>query len=194
MKRTLIFLTILTLYIAQPLSAQDKVSSSTNFSAAGYAIDLFPTILSATQGEAGYSFQVWAGINKVKLRLVAAHLYQPDSLINDSFKNYEMNVTAFIMDYFFSDNFSGLWIGTGAELWNCGIENKTSGAAVQWTDNIITFGAGYVWKLTESVYIDPFAAVHYRMNNSKVQAGGEEFKRQRVSASASVKIGYMFNI
>lgn len=194
MKSGLSVLTLSFLFLVSPVFAQNTDYKNSTDAAAGFAVDLLPTVLSATQGEAGYSFQAWTGFENVKMRVVAAHLYQPDSVINDSFENYEMNVAAFIMDYFFADNFNGFWIGTGAELWNCSIEHKATGETVQWTDNILTLGAGYVWKITENVYLDPFAALHYRMNDTKVMAGGEEFTRQRVSASASVKIGYMFSI
>jgi len=194
MNTKLLFMTFILTLAVLPLSAQNINTESRDIKAAGYAVDLFPTALSAVDKEPGYSFQAWAGFDHIKMRIVAAHLYQPDRLIDDAFQNYEMNVTAFIIDYFFNENLTGLWIGTGAELWNCSIENKSSGATAEWTDNILTAGAGYVWKITDSVYLDPFAAVHYRMNDGKVTAGGEEFKRQRISASASIKIGYMFNL
>lgn len=194
MKTKLLFLSMIITIAVLPISAQSINADNRDIKAAGYAVDLFPTVLSSVDKEPGYSFQAWAGINNIKMRIVAAHLYQPDRLIDDAFKNYEMNVTAFIIDYFFRDDLTGFWIGTGAELWNCSIENKSSGITTEWTDNILTAGAGYVWKITDSVYLDPFAAVHYRMNDGKVIAGGEEFKRQRISASASIKIGYMFNL
>jgi len=194
MNTKLLFMTFILTLAVLPLSAQNINTESRDIKAAGYAVDLFPTALSAVDKEPGYSFQAWAGFDHIKMRIVAAHLYQPDRLIDDAFQNYEMNVTAFIIDYFFNQNLTGLWIGTGAELWNCSIENKSSGATAEWTDNILTAGAGYVWKITDSVYLDPFAAVHYRMNDGKVTAGGEEFKRERISASASIKIGYMFNL
>lgn len=194
MKTKLFFLTMIITIATLPISAQSINTENRDFKAAGYAVDLFPTVLSSIDKEPGYSFQAWAGFNNIKMRIVAAHLYQPDRLIDDGFKNYEMNVTAFIIDYFFRNDLTGFWIGTGAELWNCSIENKSSGTTAAWTDNILTAGAGYVWKITDNIYLDPFAAVHYRMNDSKVITGGEEFKRQRVSASASIKIGYMFNL
>ncbi len=194
MRTKLLFLSIIIAIAAFPLYAQNNNLENGDIKAAGYAVDLFPTVLSAVDKEPGYSFQAWAGFNNIKMRIVAAHLYQPDRVIDKAFTNYEMNVTAFIIDYFFKDDLTGFWIGTGAELWNCSIENNSSGITAEWTDNILTAGSGYVWKLTDSVYLDPFAAVHYRMNDGKVIAGGEEFRRQRVSASASIKIGYMFNL
>ena len=194
MKTKLFFISIIITAAIIPISAQGINTETRDIKAAGYAVDLFPTVLSSIDKEPGYSFQAWAGFDQIKIRIVAAHLYQPDRLIDDDFKNYEMNVTAFIIDYFFRNDLTGFWIGTGAELWNCSIENKSSGKTAEWTDNILTAGAGYVWKITENVYLDPFAAVHYRMNDGKVTTGGEEFKRQRISASASIKIGYMLNL
>ncbi len=194
MKTKLFFISMIITVATLPISAQSINTETRDFKAAGYAVDLFPTVLSSVDKEPGYSFQAWAGFDHMKMRLVAAHLYQPDRLIDDTFKNYEMNVTAFIIDYFFKEDLTGLWIGTGAELWNCSVESKSSGITAAWTDNILTAGAGYVWKITESVYLDPFAAVHFRMNDGRIVAGSDEFKRQRVSASASIKIGYMFNI
>jgi len=194
MNTRLLFISMILTIAVFPLSAQNNNLEDKDIKAAGYAVDLFPTVFSAVDKEPGYSFQAWAGLDHIKMRIVAAHLYQPDRLIDDDFKNYEINVTAFIIDYFFKDDLTGFWIGTGAELWNCSIENRSSGTTAAWTDNILTAGAGYVWKLTDNVYLDPFAAVHYRMNDGKVIIDGEEFKRQRVSASASIKIGYMFNL
>ncbi|PKL16158.1 MAG: hypothetical protein CVV49_17630 [Spirochaetae bacterium HGW-Spirochaetae-5] len=194
MKTKLFFISMIITAAIIPISAQGINTETRDIKAAGYAVDLFPTVLSSIDKEPGYSFQAWAGFDQIKIRIVAAHLYQPDRLIDDDFKNYEMNVTAFIIDYFFRNDLTGFWIGTGAELWNCSIENKSSGKTAEWTDNILTAGAGYVWKITENVYLDPFAAVHYRMNDGKVTTGGEEFKRQRISASASIKIGYMLNL
>jgi hypothetical protein len=194
MKTKLFFISMIITAAILPISAQGINTETRDIKAAGYAVDLFPTVLSSIDKEPGYSFQAWAGFDQIKMRIVAAHLYQPDRLIDDAFTNYEMNVTAFIIDYFFREDLTGFWIGTGAELWNCSIENKSSGTTAEWTDNILTAGAGYVWKITDSVYLDPFAAIHYRMNDGKVTTGGEEFKRQRISASASIKIGYMFNL
>ena len=194
MKTKLLFISMIITAAILPISAQGINTETRDIKAAGYAVDLFPTILSSIDKEPGYSFQAWAGFDQIKIRIVAAHLYQPDRLIDDAFTNYEMNVTAFIIDYFFREDLTGFWIGTGAELWNCSIENKSSGTTAEWNDNILTAGAGYVWKITDSVYLDPFAAVHYRMNDGKVTTGGDEFKRQRISASASIKIGYMFNL
>ena len=160
----------------------------------GYAVDLLPTALSATEGKAGYSFQTWGGYDHIKIRLVAAHFYMPQSQVDSSFENYEVNVTAFLIDWFPYGDLSGFWFGAGTELWNSRIEHKDSGSKSAWTDNILTAGIGYVWKITDNIYVDPFAAVHYRMSDGKIETGCAEFERMRVSASASVKIGYQFSL
>ncbi len=188
---TFISSVLLSVLLANPLFSEENAGKR---AAIGYAVDLLPTVLSATEGKPGYSFQVWSGYDHIKMRLVAAHIYMPGSQYDNNFENYEVNVTAFILDWFPYGSLEGFWFGTGTEFWNSRVEHKASGAETAWTDNILTAGIGYVWKFTDNVYIDPFAAVHYRMNDGKVRAGGEEFARKRVSASASVKIGYQFSI
>jgi hypothetical protein len=187
---TIIFI----LYTLIYSEAKEKANISDEGVSIGYAIDLLPTILSSTEGKVGYSFQIWSGYDHIKMRLVAAHMYMPESQYNDDFENYELNVTAFIMDWFPYGQLHGLWFGIGTEFWKNHVEQKISKAETNWTDNILTAGIGYVWKLTENIYIDPFAAIHNRMNDDKVRVGGEEFGRRRVSVSASVKIGYQFSI
>lgn len=185
-------LTVIVTLLSHPVfSAENEIQAEP---AIGFAVDLLPTVLSAVDGKAGFSVQSWAGYDHFRIRLVAAHLYQPDSMIDSSFQNYELNVTAFIIDWFPQGNLSGFWFGTGSELWNSRIRHKSAGSEVSWTESIITAGIGYAWQINDNLYIDPFAAVHYRMNDGKVYCGGDEFKRSRISASASVKIGCRINM
>jgi hypothetical protein len=48
--------------------------------ALGVQLDLFPTIASAAAGELGYAPQLWLGIDRVRIRFVAAHMQLPDRL------------------------------------------------------------------------------------------------------------------
>ena len=162
--------------------------------ASGYAVDLLPTALSLIENKAGYSIQAWAGIERVKVRVIGAHLYLPDERIEGPFTENEMNVSAFLIDYFFQDDFEGLWIGTGIENWNCTVRHADTGEYLTWNDSIMTLGTGYVFKLANGFYIDPFAAMHYRMNDNEVTAqNGDAFKRKRLTYSASLKLGYQID-
>lgn len=189
---TLIFSAIFTaLAVNTAFSAENNEQGGSKI---GYAIDLLPAIISSAEGEAGYSFQTWGGYDHIKVRLVAAHFYMPGSQVDSAFENYEVNVTAFLIDWFPQGDLSGFWFGAGTELWNSRVKHKATGDETAWTDNILTAGIGYVWEITDNLYIDPFAAVHYRMNDGEVEAGNEDFARRRVSASASIKIGYQFSL
>jgi hypothetical protein len=189
LKSGILAMLIICLYPLFPLSVAAEDSPSPVL---GYTLDMLPVILSASEGRAGYSFQVWAGLNRIKIRVIGAHLLMPQSMIKDSFEDYEVNVAAILIDYFFTRDLRGFWIGSGVELWNSSVKHKKTGETALFTDSIITAGGGYVWHLTEHVYLNPFAALHFRINDSKVLAGNEEFTRKKFSSSASVKIGYRF--
>ncbi len=185
---------ILTLAFSQTsLNAQEQTKGDSGV-AIGYSADLFPTIISAVDNKAGFAFQTWAGVDNVKIRAIGAHLYQPESSYSSSFEEYETNVTAVIIDRMFSDNFTGFWIGGGIELWNNSIRHKDTGVVREWSDNVLTLGGGYVWKLTDNLYVNPWAAVHYRINDTDVEIAGDSLSRRRVIASGSIKIGYFFNL
>ena len=164
-------------------------------SALGYEVDLFPTAISATAGETGYAFQTWAGIDRVKIRLVGAHLVLPDSLAgNDNFEDREMTVGALIFDYVFGENFQGFWFGTGVELWQNRIRHTGSGEQADWITGVLTAGGGYIFKVYGNLYLNPWAALHYVMNNREIVIAGDSFEQSPVQFSVSLKIGYYFSL
>lgn len=165
-----------------------------NNRAIGFQADLFPTAVSIAENKPGYALQAWTGSDKTRIRLIAAHLYMPESLITDGFTGYEINAAAFVIDYVSGSDFSGFWIGPGIELWNSSVKHKSSGQSAHWTDTILTIGCGYIWKFYGNFYIDPWAGIHIRTNNNKITVAGDEFKREKVSFNASLKIGYQINL
>src|SRR5216110_437859 len=87
--------------------------------AVGVQLDLFPTVISAVAGHLGYAPQVWAGVDRVRLRLVGAHLEPPDALAfaPDGFRRPTTTVLAAVIDYTFGPRFDGFWVGAGFENW-----------------------------------------------------------------------------
>ncbi len=161
----------------------------------GYEADLFPYAASAAAGKGGFAFQTYAGIDHIKIRAVAAHIYLPDSLIGASgFTDYELSVAALIIDYVFRDNFEGFWIGTGVELWQNSITHEQGGGSIEWMNTVMTLGGGYIWKIYNNVYINPWAAVHYVMNAKDIEANGDRYHQRAFQASASIKIGFFFDL
>ena len=161
----------------------------------GYNLDLFPTVISASAGHFGIAAQAWAGIDHVKVRIVGARMAFPDSTIgNSAFSGYELSVAAVIMDYVFGEGFSGFWIGTGIEQWQNSITHDQSGAETRWSNVVMTFGGGYIWKVFGNLFVEPWAGIHYITNPHTVETGADRFEQKEFQASASVKIGYFFDI
>ena len=160
----------------------------------GYSVDLFPAVISAIQGKAGYSFQTWLGIDHVKLRVIGASTHAPGFLLSDDFENHKLTVGALISDYGFGDNMTGFWIGSGVEMWMNEIGHKDTSEKARWTNGVLTVGGGHIWKLAGNLYINPWAGAHFIMNNHSVHLAGKSYTPTGISASVSVKIGYYFDI
>ena len=163
--------------------------------ALGFTFDFLPTALSASTGNIGYSYQTWAGIDHVRVRLVGAQIYMPDGLTGSkSFDSHSMTVAAGIIDYVFGERFDGAWIGTGVELWQNRIRCKSSGAQSEWTNQVLTVGGGYIYRVKGNFYVEPWCAAHYIMNQRAVRDGSASYTPQRISAEVSLKAGYFFDM
>lgn len=159
--------------------------------AVGFQFDLFPTVVSAVNGKAGYAPQVWLGIDQVRLRLVGAHMEPPDALAfaDEGFENPTTTALAFILDYTFGDHFDGFWVCAGFEAWQQTIEHEGVSGHAAWSSVIGTTGGGYIWRFYDNFYIDPWAGVHWTMNPQEVELGPYTYDPPAVVANASLKVG-----
>ncbi len=170
-----------------------KTDSLTSKQTVGIAIDLLPPIMSATTGNFGYSAQLWYGYKKFRVRGVIAGFQMPNKLMgNDDFKDLKTTATALIFDCFRSNNFEGWWLGAGVEMWDNTISSKMDNKTYDFKDYVATAGSGYIIKLHKNFYIEPWAAVHYVMNNDKVLAGATEYKTKKFQGEVSLKVGWHF--
>ena len=163
--------------------------------AVGFTFDFLPTAMSAACGKAGYSYQTWLGVDHVRCRLVGAQIYMPDSLgASKGFENRSMTVAAGIIDYVFGEHFDGAWVGSGVELWQNRIRHSSTGANLEWTNQVLTLGGGYIYRVAGNFYVEPWGAAHYIMNQRQVRGGTDSYAPQRVSAEVSLKAGYFFDM
>ncbi|BAX81334.1 hypothetical protein [Labilibaculum antarcticum] len=159
----------------------------------GVAIDLLPPIMSASTGNLGYSAQLWYGYKKFRVRAVFAGFQMPDKLMgDDDFKDLKITATALIFDCFKNNNFEGWWLGAGVEMWDNTISSKIDHKTYDFTDYVATAGSGYILKVYKNFYIEPWAAVHYVLNNEKVAVGASEYKSKKFQGELSLKIGWHF--
>jgi len=159
----------------------------------GVSIDLLPPIMSATNGNFGYSAQLWYGYKKIRVRGVIAGFTMPDKLMgNDDFQDLNTIATALIFDYFLKNNFKGWWFGAGTEMWNNNITSKTDTWDYTFNDYVATAGSGYIFKVYKNFYVEPWGALHYVMNDEKVTVSATEYKTKKFQGEVSLKVGWHF--
>lgn len=162
---------------------------------AGFSADIFPTLVSASAGKAGFSFQGWAAFNHIKVRAIGGHMYLPPELTgSDGYGNQELTVGAVIADYMFGDHFDGFWIGSGVEYWRNTIPHDDTGEEFRWNNYVLTLGGGYIWRICGNLYLNPWVAVHYITNPREFDAAGDRFSQRNIQGSFSMKIGYFFDL
>lgn len=171
-------------------------------SAFGLQLDLFPTVASAFAGQFGIAPQVWVGIDRVRMRVVAARVRLPDALAftQDGFTAASTTAAAFIIDYTFGEKFDEWWVGAGVEYWAQTIQNERvkladgSNAEAAWDSVVFTVGGGYTWRFAGNWYLDPWVGVHAVLNPKTITIGSFEHKPFPLQAEASLKIGYFFDL
>ena len=154
----------------------------------GSELDLLPYVSN------GYYASAWFGLanQKVRIRPVFAKSELPDFMLDEEFNRNTIKVYAAIVDYFFHANYKGAWIGSGLEYWDGEIEDQMNNTSA-YNSWVYTLGAGYVWKIWDNLYINPWIAGHLRIAGDKrVKVGDELFKPDRFTPEISIKIGYHF--
>ena len=121
---------------------------------AGFELDVLPYV------SGGYYVSGWIGHDRIRVRPVVTKTTLPSFVVQDGFKNADLDVYAVIVDYFPRGGFRGFWVGAGVEYWKNSIENESNGGTAKWNNTVATIGAGYVWKVAGNFYLNPWAAGH----------------------------------
>lgn len=177
--------------------AEEPVRSKERFrSAAGVQLDLLPTVVSAVNERVGFAPQVWFGYGHVRQRLVVAHLEPPDavSFLPSGFHRRTTTAFAAIVDYTFGPHFDGPWVGVGCEAWRTSIGHEGVEWRSGWWNPVLTAGAGYIWRVTRSFYLDPWVGGHAVLLRRAVWVGPYEYWPPLVQVEASLKVGWLFPI
>jgi hypothetical protein len=185
MKKTTAFamIVLMCLFLTKPVIADDPTLKKWMV---GTELDFVPYIFD------GYYISAVAGYGKWRARFVRSNLTTPSFATQSGFKDNELNINAYIIDYYFKEGFRGWWIGSGYETWDGEVEEKNSGARKNYSTDIFTLGGGYTYRFNDYFYINPWAAVHMPIGGDKdVQFTNETFKI-RSTAEVSIKIGVNF--
>lgn len=152
----------------------------------GTELDLFPYL------SGGYYFSAVAGRGKWRARYVRVNATTPDFATQSGFDNNEMYVDAYIVDYYFKEGFTGWWVAPGLEKWKGHVTEKISGLRKSYDTDILTLGGGYTFRLSENIYINPWAALHIPIGGDRDIAFTRDSFRLRPIPEASVKLGVNF--
>lgn len=152
----------------------------------GTELDIVPYIFD------GYYLSAIAGYSNWRVRFVRTDITTPDFMTQSGFEDNEINVNAYIVDYYFKKGFKGWWIGTGYEIWKGEVKQTSSDLTKKYQTEILTLGGGYTFRFNDYFYLNPWIGVHLPISGDKeVQFIDETFKIQ-ATPEASIKFGINF--
>lgn len=154
----------------------------------GTELDLFPYVSN------GYYVSAWFGLDNKNLRIrsILTKSQFPDFMLDDEFNRNTIKAYAAVIDIFLKSGYEGFWFGSGFEYWDGEIEDllKNKSGYHAW---VYTLGAGYVWKVWNNLYLNPWIAGHLRIAGDKnVLVGNELYQSNRFTPEISLKIGFHF--
>jgi hypothetical protein len=153
----------------------------------GTELDLLPYI------SGGYYVSLWYGKDHLRYRGVYARTNVPSFAVPDGFSNHELWAAAFIVDYFFKENFEGWWVAAGYEYWDSQIQTESGSHKLFYNNNIMTVGGGYVWKFADNFYLNPWAAGHILITGTgPFQMGDQTYTPSLFTPELSLKVGWHF--
>jgi hypothetical protein len=179
-----------------PLSAQTSVATKSSETDAhsswkfGTEIDLLPYVMNGYYASAFTAHDGW------RLRGVIARSDAPSFLVSSGFEKKRTDAYALLADRFIGkkkDRLEGFWAGGGVELWRSRIWQEGISDFTRYNNTVLTAGGGYVWKLSNHFYVNPWSALHVvAAGNRRIDVSGKMYEQSRLTPEASVKFGIIF--
>lgn len=171
------------LLVTSPVVADEQVPKRWMI---GTELDLVPYAFD------GYYLSAVAGYGKWRTRFVRTNITTPGFATQSGFEDNELNVNAYIVDYYFKDGFKGWWIGPGYETWDGKVKEKSSGIKKTYRTDILTLGGGYTFRFNDHFYLNPWAAVHIPIGGDKDIPFATDTFKVRTTPEVSIKMGINF--
>ncbi len=141
----------------------------------------------------GYFGATWVGKNKWRSRALVADVNIPDIITKEGFTNHHIRSYAVILDYFFKDNWKGLWIGAGPVYWKSNIQSDTSEATKKFENILLNGSLGYNFPIYKNLYISPWAGLSLKVSGGdEFILDNKEYKLPLLNPELSVKFGLYF--
>jgi hypothetical protein len=156
----------------------------------GSEIDVLPYVMNGYYASGFVARDAW------RFRGVAARSQAPSFLVTDGFEKKRTDAYALLVDRFVGrkrNSLQGLWIGGGAELWRSRIRQDGTTDLTRYNNTVVTAGGGYVWKLSNHFYVNPWSAVHAVVGGDRrISVSGKNYEQPRFTPELSVKFGIVF--
>ena len=116
----------------------------------------------------------------------------PDFYVQSGFDDNEIDVRAFILDYYFDHTLQGFWIGAGLENWQGTVAESSSNTEKEYDSNLFTIGGGYTYYLNQYFYINPWIGIHVPVSGDDNVTFTDSSFDIKTTTEASIKFGYKF--
>jgi hypothetical protein len=185
----LIQITAFSFVFGQNPTDSPKTDSTSGDVKVGAELDVLPF------ATGGYYGSVFVG-DAWRLRAVAARSAIPSFLVTSSFEKKRTDAYALLADRFIGSRrakMEGLWVGGGGEFWRSRIRQEHTTAMTYYNNFLLTGGVGYVYKLSNHFYVNPWGAAHMVVaGDRKINVSGRTYTQPRFTPEVSVKLGFVF--
>ena len=174
----------------QPPKSPNDAATNTGSWKLGTEVDVLPYVMG------GYYASAFVGHDGWRFRGVAARSDTPSFLVTSSFEKKRTDAYALLADRFLGSKrtqLKGFWVGGGGEFWQSRIRQQNNSNFTHYDNFVLTAGGGYVWKLSNHFYLNPWGALHAVVaGNTNVNVSGKMYQQPRLTPEASLKFGLVF--
>lgn len=137
----------------------------------------------------GYILTGWIGRDFSRYRFSYAEASTPGFYLSDNIASDNVKAFGLSFEYFFRENFQGLWFGPGIGFWTNSVESDLGFTAIN-QSAIFTMGGGYNIPIGKFFYVSPWLAVHSRVSGTQtIPLGNTIYQPARFTPELSIKVG-----
>lgn len=140
----------------------------------------------------GYIFTAWMGMQYTRAKFSYAKVNQPEFMLKKDILSEEIKATQLSIEFFFKEDFKGLWLGPGVGFWWNRVQTS-AGLLHDYPSVLFSVVGGYQIYLFKGFYISPYFAGHLRLTGVRdVEVGSLEYRPHLLLPELSLKVGYKF--
>lgn len=103
---------------------------------------------------------IWVGKNHFRVKAGKVSLATPSVYLRDGFENDNFDLTFVNIEYFWKNNYSGLWFGTGYGSWKGTLGHEEEIELGEYENVRLGFTFGYQYNITNNFYINGWGGLY----------------------------------